>query len=122
MLFNPVIDNGPGGYGYDRVQAYWEQFSPMNNIDKDIPPSIFILGTNDGYIPAATGEEFKARVDAVGGRCDLHLCEGQSHGFANWNKSEYYYALTLQEVDKFLNSLGYLSGEPTIVIPEPEAE
>ncbi len=122
VLFNPVFDNGPEGYGYDRVKDYWEQFSPMQNIDKDIPPSIVFFGTQDGYVPMTTAKEFKARVDAVGGRCDLHLYEGQQHGFFNWFKSEYCYAILLQETDRFLNSLGYLSGDPTIEIPAPEAD
>lgn len=122
VLFNPVFDNGQGGYGYDRVKEYWEAFSPMHNIDKDIPPSIVFFGTRDGYVPMTTAKEFKARVDAVGGRCELHLYEGQKHGVFNWWISEYHYALALQKTDKFLNSLGYLSGEPSIEIPEPEAK
>ncbi len=26
VLFNPVIDNGPDGYGHDRVSEYWQAF------------------------------------------------------------------------------------------------
>ncbi len=122
VLFSPVFDNGPEGYGYDRVKAYWKSFSPMHNIDKDIPPSIVFLGTKDGYIPVATAKEFKARVDAVGGRCNLHLYENQNHAAFLWWVNPYCHALAIQEADRFLNYLGYLSGEPTIEIPEPEAK
>ena len=26
VLFNPVFDNGPNGYGHDRVKDYWQEF------------------------------------------------------------------------------------------------
>ena len=28
LLLNPVLDNGPGGYGYDRVGEAYRWFSP----------------------------------------------------------------------------------------------
>lgn len=31
ILFNPVIDNGPHGYGFDRVKDYYRDFSPIHN-------------------------------------------------------------------------------------------
>lgn len=110
VLFNPVFDNGPDGYGYDRVQEYWQEFSPMNNIDEDAPPTLVMLGTSDKLVPVATAEKFKALMEAAGVRCDLHLYEGQPHGF--FNNSKYYE--TLLDADKFLTSLGYLQGEPTL--------
>jgi acetyl esterase/lipase len=110
VLFNPVIDTGPDSFGYKRVQEYWEDFSPMHNIDSETPPTILFLGTKDEIIPVATAEEFKARMEKAGVRCDLRLYEGQPHGF--FNRARYYE--TLLEADKFLMSLGYLSGEPTL--------
>ena len=49
-------------------------------------------------------------MEAVGSRSDLHLYEGQKHSFFNSIK----YFETLLETDKFLTSLGYLNGEPTL--------
>ncbi len=110
VLFNPVFDNSPNGYGYERVKAYWEAFSPMHNITKSTPPTIVFLGTKDKLIPVATAEDYKARMVRAGVRCDLHLYEDQSHGF--FNKARYYE--TVLEADKFLTSLGYLKGKPTL--------
>ena len=36
LLFNPVYDNGPNGYGYDRVKEYHEEISPIDNIRKGL--------------------------------------------------------------------------------------
>ncbi len=110
VLFNPVFDNGPGGYGHARVKGYWREFSPMHNIDKDTPPTIVFLGTKDKLIPVATAEEYKKRMEKAGVRYDLHLYKGQPHGF--FNKAKYYE--TVIETDKFLTSLGYLKGKPTL--------
>ncbi|MGE9294550.1 MAG: alpha/beta hydrolase [Puniceicoccales bacterium] len=119
VLFNPVIDNGPNGYGYERVKDYWESFSPMNNIDADAPPTVILIGDSDQLVPVATVEEYQKRMQDAGVRCDLHIYEGQKHGFFNKSKNPEHYTLTLIEADKFLESLGYLEGQPTLKPPSP---
>ncbi|MGJ8697953.1 MAG: alpha/beta hydrolase [Verrucomicrobiaceae bacterium] len=109
-LFNPVFDNGPEGYGHDRVKAYWKRFSPLHNIDANSPPTIVFLGTNDKLIPATTAEKYRRAMEIAGVRCDLHLYQGEPHGF--FNKAKYYE--TLLATDLFLASLGYLEGPPTL--------
>ncbi|MBN2317063.1 MAG: hypothetical protein JXM79_24260, partial [Sedimentisphaerales bacterium] len=63
----------------------------------------------------STAEKYKDLMVKAGGRCDLHLYEGRPHGFFNYRdgKNTYYYQ-TVIEADKFLGSLGYLNGEPTL--------
>ncbi|MWW25465.1 alpha/beta hydrolase fold domain-containing protein [Algibacter wandonensis] len=119
ILFNPVIDNGEGGYGYERIGDRYMEISPMHNITKGAPPTIFFLGDNDKHIPVATGKEYKYRMEAVGSRCDLFIYEGQEHGFFNKSKKKgkYYYE-TVYEADLFLQSLGYLKGKATITKAE----
>jgi len=111
VLFNPVIDNGPkGGYGYDRVKDYWQAFSPIELIDKEAPPTIIFLGSKDKIIPVKTAEKYQKLMEKAGRRCDLHIFEDEPHGFFNASK----YKETMIEADKFLMSLGYLKGEPTL--------
>ena len=63
----------------------------------------------------ATAEQYEARMEAVGSRCDTHLYEGQPHGFFNYGRGDgRCYLDTVHKMDKFLTSLGYLEGEPTI--------
>ena len=88
VLFNPVLDNGPKGYGHSRVKDYWQDFSPMHNMDKNVPPSIFFLGTKDNLIPVETGEKWNQLVKAQGQKSELHLWEGQPHGFFNYGKTK----------------------------------
>ncbi len=113
VLFNPVIDNGPAGYGYKRIGDDYKYFSPLHNINTGAPPTIFFLGANDKLIPVATARYFQEAMARVGSRCELFLYEDQSHGFFNFKNREYYNR-TVLEADKFLNSLGYLTGKPEI--------
>jgi acetyl esterase len=115
VLFNPVIDNGPGGYGYERIGEQYKKFSPLHNIRKGAPPTIIFLGTKDKLVPVATTEYYKTVMDRIGSRCELKLYEGQSHGFFNYSNFNYYKS-TLIEADTFLQSLGFLKAEPEVEI------
>ncbi len=72
-------------------------------------------GTEDGGISMEASAYFCAAMKVVGSRCELFLYEGQEHGFFNLNRSEFYFKETTLETDRFLISLGYLEGEPTIM-------
>lgn len=115
VLFNPVIDNGPGGYGYERIGDDFKEFSPLHNIKKGAPPTLIFLGTNDALVPVVTVEYYKKVMDKVESRCDLKLYEGEGHGFFNYQNFEFY-KKTVMEADKFLTSLGYLKDEPIVNI------
>jgi acetyl esterase len=115
VLFNPVIDNGPGGYGYDRIGDDYKSFSPLHNIKKGAPPTILFLGTNDNLIPVETAKYYQKVMEKVNSRCELHLYEGQGHGFFNYKNFDYY-KKTVSEADEFLQSLGYLNKKPIIEI------
>lgn len=111
VLFNPVYDNSEKGYGYDRVKEYWKEFSPMHNLSQDTPPTIVFLGTNDKLIPVATGKSFQKQMKELGCRSDLHLYDGQPHGFFNRGEP---FVDTVEKMDEFLVSLKYLEGASTI--------
>ena len=114
LLFNPVYDNGPDGYGYERVSDHYAAFSPIHNIRPGMPPTIVFLGTKDALIPVSTAQAFQTIMQVVGSRSELHLYEGQGHGFFNENKSRKYFYETVVEMDRFLESLGYVQGPPTL--------
>ncbi|WP_373512740.1 alpha/beta hydrolase, partial [Persicitalea sp.] len=84
VLYNPVIDNGPKGYGHERIGERYPEFSPFHNLNTVSPPTIFFLGTEDNLVPVSTAKAYQKKVEARGGRCDLHLYEGQPHGFFNY--------------------------------------
>lgn len=110
VLFNPVFDNGPDGYGYDRVGERYTEISPLHNIIKGAAPTIVFLGTKDKFIPVKTAELYKRKLEEVGSRCALFLYKDQPHGFFNFKarKDNHYFFETLKQADTFLVSLGYI--------------
>ena len=108
VLFNPVFDNGPGGFGHFSVKAYWQDISPIHNISPSAPPTIVFLGTEDEYIGAEVAVRYKEFMDQSGVRCDLHLYPEQAHGFFNPDRKNGYFEKTLETMDEFLTSLDFL--------------
>ncbi len=115
LLFNPVYDNGPeGGWNHALVQSYWKEISPAANIDSKSPPAIVFLGEKDGLIPVATAKRFQQKMREAGVVSELELYPNQPHGFFNENKGGREILFdTIRKMDRFLVSLGYLSGSPT---------
>lgn len=110
VLFNPVFNNGPGEYGYERIGERYPEISPFHNIAKGGAPTVVFFGTKDKLVSVKTAEAYKAKMVEMGNRCELFLYEGQAHGF--FNNGEWF-DKTLRETDIFLQSLGYIEGKPT---------
>lgn len=119
VLFNAVFDNGPDGWGQKRVGDRYREFSPFHNISPDDPPAIVFLGSKDALVPVATAETFQRSMEKAGVDCEVKIFEGMPHGFFNHGKYDNrpYYE-TVLAMDKFLGSLGWLDGPPTIEEPQ----
>lgn len=107
VLFNPVFDNGPDGYGYERIGDRYPEISPLHNIRPGTPPAIVFLGTQDRLIPVETAREYQKKMEEAGSRCVLKLYEGQKHGFFNFRNPSHF-DMTVSEADRFLADQGFL--------------
>jgi acetyl esterase/lipase len=113
VLFNPVLsfENERMLKHLNGDEQLAEKISPTRYLDKNSPPAIILFGTNDRL--KIFGDEYWKKARAIGVRADEFIAEGQGHGFFNrspWTER------TLIAVDKFLASLGFLNGEPTIEV------
>jgi len=90
VLFNPVLDNGPEGFGYERVKDYYKNFSPYYNVRENLPPTIIFIGTADHLIPLETILAFQQKMVAFGNTCKVVKYEGQDHGFFNYENKAFY--------------------------------
>jgi acetyl esterase/lipase len=115
VLFNPVLsfekEQMIGRLGDNKHLA--RKISPTSHLDKNSPPALILFGTNDRL--KVFGDEYWKKAEALGVRAEKYIAEGQGHGFFNrspWRER------TLIASDKFLASLGFLKGEPTIEVPE----
>ena len=120
VLFNPVFNNGPGQWGHARVGDRYREFSPAHHITPGAPPTVVFLGDQDKLVPVSVLREFEAQMKQAGARCEAHAYPGAGHGFFNRDTAQgAWFTRTLIETDKFLVSLGWLDGEPTLKPPQP---
>ena len=114
VLYNPALD-----FTHERLleringnEELARKISPTLHLRKDFPPALIIFGSEDQL--KAQGDLYRAKAKTLGVRADEYTEDGQGHGFFN---NSPYMERTLIAVDKFLASLGYVEGEPTIQVP-----
>lgn len=99
-----------------------EQLSPIHHLTRSMPPTIIFHGKADLAVPFASTQLFHDKVIALKNSCQLFAYEGQPHGFFNFGRKpappapphSSYFVETAREMDRFLQSLGYLVGPPSI--------
>jgi acetyl esterase/lipase len=116
VLFNPALNLAnidgrevPGSDGKNIAK----EISPTLFLTKDAPPAILFFGTADKL--GAHGTEYARKAKELGVRAELWTAADMPHGF--FNRSPWI-RVTARKMDEFLQSLGYLSGEPTLKLPE----
>jgi acetyl esterase/lipase len=113
ILFNPALDVPSMAVKDTDGKDIAAQFWPTRLLAKGVPPTIIFFGTNDRLL--AGGRDFFTKGRALGNRVELYTAADQPHGFFNrspWNE------VTAREADRFLVSIGYLPGEPTLRVPD----
>ena len=126
VLFNPAILLGlmkgftnafPESGREDvkkRLGVAPEKLSPTHFVDKGAPPTLVLHGKEDTTVPYWTAEAFVEAMRKVGNRAELVGYEGQGHSFFNYGRGDNpYFLKTVEEMDKFLVSIGYLKGPST---------
>jgi acetyl esterase len=108
VLFNPVIDTSKLGYGHNKLKERFKEISPVAHVRKGIVPTIIFVGKADTTTPAAGDRKFRDLMKAAGNRCELHEYDGKKHGFFNKSRDPKSYKDTIEKMDAFLKSLGYL--------------
>lgn len=118
VLFNPAMNistlfkersTGEGPMTLEMAEA----ITPNSFLTKDTPPAILFFGTADKL--KAGGDEYVAKAKSLGVRAEMWTAADMPHGF--FNKAPWM-QVTAKKMDEFLTSLGYLSGEPAIQLPE----
>jgi acetyl esterase/lipase len=119
VLFNPVANTMPEGYGWERLGDRAKELSPYHHISEKVPPTIIFHGDADTTVPISNVEGFCKVMKEKGNRCELIVYEGQKHAFFNYGREDHkYYKLTVAEMDTFLQSIGFLSKKEVVeVIP-----
>lgn len=113
-LFNPALNLSadlPGIVERFGSADLARALSPNLYIEEGLPPAVVFHGKDDAVVPIEQSESFVQLMEEAGNRAELHVASGEGHGF--FNRSPWF-ERTLYHMDRFLSSLGYLEGEPTV--------
>lgn len=105
VLYNPVIDNSPSGFGYKRFGKDYKRYSPYFYTSPLTPPTLIMSGTNDKLIHADVLKEFRNTLEEAGVPCKLILFPGAGHGFFNYQP---HLRETTEDLTSFLEKYKYL--------------
>ena len=100
-----------------------ERIAPVTYVRAGLPPTIIFHGTADDTVPFATVEKYAEVATAAGNQCELVGYRDATHGFFNYGRGGMpgdHYCRTVHRLDRFLASHGYVSGPPTMAIPDSE--
>ena len=97
-LTSPVLDNGPGGYGNGqiirgqkptdfRVADFWQDFSPLHNLNGNLPDTLVLMGDMDPLIRMKSMNTFMQAVHSSGSDFEWWIFPGKGHGLNAQNKS-----------------------------------
>ncbi len=117
VLYNPGTNPSLSGRSVVRSQDgkdITKAISPTLFIHEKTPPAILFYGTEDTN-GLAQGIEYSAKARELNLDVELWLAPDQPHGFFNDSP---WLEVTTMRLDKYLTRLGYLSGEPTVVLPD----
>lgn len=118
VLYNPALDFTTrkdllNRIGNDVMLA--KKISPNQHLNQYTPPTIQIWGSEDKQERLAQWDIFKKNAKTAGVHVEAYIAEGEGHGFFNTSP---WLEKTTYAADEFLESLGYLEGKPTVVIPK----
>lgn len=86
----PVRPNFEGLFGHDAAvdpaQRALREASPITYVKAGLPPFLLVHGTVDDRVPPAQSDQFQAKLQAAGVKCDLIKIPGGVHGMISWDK------------------------------------
>jgi iduronate 2-sulfatase len=108
VLFNPVLDTGPLGFGHWYIKPDWRVISPINQMDGAQPPTIIFNGDRDTTTTAERCLAYAEKMHALGNRCEVVLYPDEFHSFFHRGNHPQNFADTLTRSADFLQGLGYI--------------
>jgi len=118
VLFSAIVDTSKAGVGFDlfpdKKAALYN--SPIRNIRRKLPPSIFYHGSADSTTPVATVEKFCKKMRSKKNTCLFYPVTRGTHSFFNFNVNEQNFIQSLDSAVGFLRELGFLDTDEDLML------
>lgn len=111
VLYNPVIDNSPQGFGYKRFGDSYKRYSPYFYASPLTPSMLIMSGMDDKLIHADVLRSFQRKLEDAGVPCELILYPDAGHGFFNYPP---HLNETTRALMSFLEKHKYLKGPKAV--------
>ncbi len=115
ILLDPVLDCESVAAQFSTAEAA-RRASPNLHVDKDLPPTLVLLGGDDAHRGVA--REYVAKATGLGVEVRMYEAAGRTDGFFNGSP---WFERTISLMDEFLASHGYLEGKPALNLPAEES-
>ncbi len=115
ILFNPLLDTGPGTFASQFFGTDFQRHSPIHNISQGAPACLILSGSEDKVANPDLVMQFQQKMLDSENICEVVIYEGADHGFFNYEHKENFIS-TVMEVDKFLISQNFLNPKPEVSI------
>lgn len=109
LLWYPILDTGPDGYGHARFGERFAEASPLHLLatnPRGLPPTLIMVGDADPAVPEKTVRAFQAQAEAGNARCEVIFYPGGGHPlYAYREGGGPLCAATLEAAERFLGTL-----------------
>lgn len=109
VLFNPPLDLTEMNIRDEAGRAVSWALSPLLHVQSGLPPAVLFYGSTDPFLEQ--GRRYWQKTREADNSCQLFVAPDAPHGF--FNQAPWLVSTTV-EVDRFLQRLGYLTGESTL--------
>ncbi len=106
VLFSPVIDTSPEGYGNAKIGDRWEELSPAHQVRPNMPPTLLFHGDGDTTTPIQGARIFAEAMRKAGNRIEFISPSGAIHTYMF--KDATLHAETLKKMDAFFVELEFV--------------
>ena len=79
ILYAAVIDNGPTGYGYNRIGEKYLDFSPFHLVKANLPPTLILHGEDDELLSCDRMREYCQALIAKQNACSIKCYRDVGH-------------------------------------------
>lgn len=90
ILYSPVIDTSPKGYGNKICGPYWRELSPVDRIIQGLPPCLIFHGTADNVTPYVGVLQFQKGMGEKGNYCKVITTHDVQHTWFRHDLAVFY--------------------------------